>query len=109
MTKQHLIDIIKRAAWTAAQTAVGGIGTATLIEQVPWSAVASMTALATLLSVLKSLGATPPETDLAERVDDLTGDQQHRSAVDLVTLIRADAPADQIQAAAANLGAVLRV
>lgn len=61
MTKTFLIAAAKRAAHTAAQTALGGIGTAVLIEQVPWAAVASMTALATIVSLLKSVTVGVPE------------------------------------------------
>lgn len=61
MTRYFWTSAIKRAGHTAAQTAIGGIGTAVLVEEVPWLAVGSMTVLATLLSLLKSVAVGTPE------------------------------------------------
>lgn len=48
-----------RALKTVAQTAVGLIGTATLITDVSWEAVVSGSLLAGLLSVLTSVAGLP--------------------------------------------------
>ncbi|MDK9343241.1 holin [Propionibacterium freudenreichii] len=46
----------ERAIKTAAQTAVGLMGTSALIQQVPWAVVASGTAFAVILSLITSIG-----------------------------------------------------
>lgn len=56
-----------RAIKTAAQTAVGLIGTSLLITDVPWEVVGSGSGLAAALSLLTSLAGLP-------EVDDEPGD-----------------------------------
>lgn len=48
-----------RAIRTVAQTAVAAIGTAALLSEVNWLAVASASVLAGILSLLTSLGGLP--------------------------------------------------
>jgi hypothetical protein len=48
-----------RALKTVAQTAIGLIGTATLVTDVAWEAIVSGSALAGLLSILTSIAGLP--------------------------------------------------
>lgn len=52
-----------RACHTMAQTAIAMIGTTALLEEVNWLAVLSGTALAGILSFLKSMVIGLPEVD----------------------------------------------
>ena len=59
--KEKMIAALKRAAWTAAETALAMIPVGVGIEDVSWVHVLSVTALATVLSLLKSIVAGMPE------------------------------------------------
>ena len=58
-TKQWLKAAAVRAVKTVAQTAVATIGTAAMMDEVNWIAVASAAALAGVLSLLTSVAGLP--------------------------------------------------
>ena len=55
---------LARALHTMAQTALGVIGATAFIEKVNWIAVASAAALATIVSLLKSIVIGVPEAEI---------------------------------------------
>lgn len=57
------VAAMTRAARTFCQTAVATIGTAALMSEVNWTAVASASVLAAILSVLTSIATGLPEVD----------------------------------------------
>lgn len=59
LTKQWLKAAAVRAVKTVAQTAVATIGTAAMLDEVNWVAVASASALAGVLSMLTSIAGLP--------------------------------------------------
>lgn len=71
MIKEKLIAAIKRAAWTAAETALAMIPVGVGIEEVAWIHVLSVVALATVLSLLKSIVAGMPEVDQIEAMREM--------------------------------------
>lgn len=52
-----------RAAYTAAEVAIGMIGTKQFISEIEWKAVGSAVLLATLVSLLKSVIIGTPESE----------------------------------------------
>jgi hypothetical protein len=60
-TKEFWRAAAIRALRTFAQTAIATIGTAALLEEVNWLAVASASVLAGILSVLNSIATGLPE------------------------------------------------
>lgn len=63
-SKSFWLGVRERAIKTAAQTAVAGIGTGALVQEVSWGVIVSTVGLAVILSVLTAL-ADPDRTDLA--------------------------------------------
>lgn len=61
LTMPFTRNALIRAIRTAAQTAIGAIGAATLVAQVDWALVASTVVLATILSLLTSLTGLPED------------------------------------------------
>jgi hypothetical protein len=59
LTKKWLKCALIRAVRTVAQTAIATIGTATLLGEVNWVAVASASLLAGILSILNALTGLP--------------------------------------------------
>lgn len=59
--KEFLIAALNRALRTVAQTAIATIGTAALMSDVNWTAVASASLLAGILSILTSISTGLPE------------------------------------------------
>lgn len=67
MTKEFWKAALIRALHTGAQTAIAVIGTSAVIEEVNWMGVLSATALAAILSLLKSIAVGMPEVTQNER------------------------------------------
>lgn len=66
MTKEFFKCASLRAIRTMAQTALGIIGTGTLMSDVNWTMVLSASALAGILSVLTSIATGLPEVTYAQ-------------------------------------------
>lgn len=62
-TKAFWKAALIRAAHTAAQTALGIIGVSAVVQDVDWYRVLSATALAVIISLLKSVAVGLPEVD----------------------------------------------
>ena len=63
MTKEFWRKAGIRALRTVAQTAIGTIGAATLIQEVNWVVVASASVLAGVVSILMSIATGLPEVE----------------------------------------------
>lgn len=61
--KDKIIAALKRAGWTAAETALAMIPVGARIEQVEWIHVLSVVATATIISLLKSVVMGMPEVE----------------------------------------------
>ena len=61
MTKEFWKAALIRALHTVAQTAIAVIGTSAVMEEVNWLGVLSASALAAILSLLKSVAVGMPE------------------------------------------------
>lgn len=61
--KKFWIAALIRALRTLCQTAIATIGTAVMISEVNWIAVASASGLAAILSILTSVATGLPEVD----------------------------------------------
>ena len=61
--KDKLIAALKRAGWTAAETALAMIPVGVGVEDVEWVHVLSVVAVAAILSFLKSIVAGMPEVE----------------------------------------------
>ena len=61
MTREFWLSALRRAGWTAAQTALGMITLGVGVQDVDWLSVLSVSALAAVYSVLKSIAVGMPE------------------------------------------------
>ena len=59
--KEFIVAALNRALRTVAQTAIASISTAALMSEVNWTAVASASLLAGILSILTSISTGLPE------------------------------------------------
>ena len=61
--KKFIIAALVRALYTFAEAALAMIGTSVFIDQVNWVQVLSASALAAIISILKSIVVGMPEVD----------------------------------------------
>ena len=66
MNKDFWLGALKRAAWTAAQTALSFLTLGMAVQDVDWLNVLSVSALAAVYSILKSIVVGIPEATEAE-------------------------------------------
>ncbi len=66
MTKEFWLSALKRAGWTAAQTALGMITLGVGIQDVDWLNILSVAAMAAVYSMLKSIVVGVPEAPSPE-------------------------------------------
>lgn len=60
-TKEFVVAMLIRAVWTMAETALGMITVGAAVNEVQWVHIASVSAVAGVYSVLKSLAVGLPE------------------------------------------------
>ncbi len=60
-TKEFIVAMLIRAVWTMAETALGMITVGAAMSEVQWVHIASVSAVAGVYSVLKSLAVGLPE------------------------------------------------
>lgn len=61
--KEKIIAALKRAGWTAAEVALAMIPVGVGVEEVNWLHVLSVVAVASVISLLKSIIAGMPEVE----------------------------------------------
>ena len=66
MSKEFIKATLIRAGHTAAQTALGMIGTSVFLSDIKWPQLVSAVGLATVVSVLKSFTIGLPEAEKKE-------------------------------------------
>lgn len=81
-TRAFWSGVLERAIKTAAQSAIAAIGTTAAIHELDWAMVGSVTALATILSVLTSAANAPftagtPAPEPVPEVQAQTRDERH--------------------------------
>ena len=69
--KSWCITTIKRAIWTIAETSLGILTTANILNDVNWKFLASASILSGIVSILKSIVVGTPETKLETENKDL--------------------------------------
>lgn len=74
--KDILIAALKRAGWTAIETALAMIPVGAAVEEVEWLHILSVVAVASLIAFLKSILITMPEITLQQQVQQLQGDAE---------------------------------
>lgn len=68
-TKEFVVAMLIRAVWTMAETALGMLTVGAALSEVQWVHIASVSAVAGVYSVLKSLAVGLPEI-LPKEIDE---------------------------------------
>lgn len=74
--KEIIIAALKRAGWTAAETALAMIPVGAAVEEVQWLHILSVVVVASIIAFLKSIVVTSPETKLQSEVEELKRNQR---------------------------------
>lgn len=64
LNKAVIISALKRAVWTMAEVALSMMSVGMAISDINWAHVLSVTAVAGIISILKSIVIGMPETDM---------------------------------------------